>query len=159
MNFVALDVETAVGNRNSICQIGIVTVENGKITNKYSRLIQPPGNEYFYRNIDIHGITPADTKKEPTFDVLWPEIKSLIGENLIVAHNAAFDIDCLKKTLTYYNLEVPDFKSDCTYKRTGLKLNLASEKYGIKLSHHHDALADSMACAEIYLKIMNSINE
>ena len=112
MNFVALDVETAVGKRNSICQIGIVTVENGKITNEYSKLIQPPGNEYAYWNTKVHGIVAADTGNSPFFNEVWDEIKAVIGRNLIVAHNAAFDIDCLTKTLKFYNLEVPDFKSD-----------------------------------------------
>ena len=155
MNFVALDVETAVGKRNSICQIGIVRVENGKITEKYSKLIQPPGNEYAYWNTKIHGIVAADTAYSPFFNEIWDEIKAFIGDNIIVAHNAAFDIDCLTKTLKHYNLEVPDFKSECTYKKTGLKLNLACEEYGVVLDNHHEALADALACAEIYLKTYN----
>ena len=153
VDFVAIDVETAQGKRWSICQIGMVKVENGLITGTYDKLVQPPGNEYFYRNTQIHGIEPFDTVKSPFFYQLWGEISAFIGDKLLVAHNAAFDMDCLRKTLDFYNLAIPDFKSECTYKRTGLKLNLACKQYGVKLDNHHNALADSMACAQLFLKL------
>lgn len=40
-NFVAIDFETANGNRASVCSVGIVIVKNGKIINKLYRLIRP----------------------------------------------------------------------------------------------------------------------
>jgi len=42
--FTAIDFETATGNRNSACAVGIVPVENGKITKEYYVIIQPPDN-------------------------------------------------------------------------------------------------------------------
>ena len=39
MNFVAIDVETAIGKRWSIYQIGLAIVENGEITQTFSRLV------------------------------------------------------------------------------------------------------------------------
>ncbi len=155
VDFVAIDVETAHGKRWSICQIGMVKVEAGNIVDTYDKLVQPPGNEYFYRNIQIHGITPEDTANSPFFNQLWNEIKAFIGDKMLVAHNAAFDMDCLRKTLGYYNLDVPDFKSDCTYKRSGMKLDLACKTYHIRLDNHHNALADSIACAQLFLKLNN----
>jgi DNA polymerase-3 subunit epsilon len=67
MNFTAIDFETATGKRDSACAVGIVTVENGAITEEYYSLIQPPGNEYFGMNIAVHGIHPQDTQGAPTF--------------------------------------------------------------------------------------------
>jgi DNA polymerase-3 subunit epsilon len=108
MNFIALDVETAQGKRWSICQIGLVFVENSKIANTYSQLVQPPENEYFYRNTQIHGIKASDTRNAPFFPEIWKEIFPLISGKKLVAHNAAFDMDCLRKTLSFYNMEIPD---------------------------------------------------
>ena len=65
MNFTAIDFETAVSARNSICAVGIITVENGKIVEEYHQLIQPPYNEYNYHNSQIHGITSEDTENSP----------------------------------------------------------------------------------------------
>jgi len=42
MSLDALDVETAVGKRWSICKIGLGIVENGKIVRIVSKLVQPP---------------------------------------------------------------------------------------------------------------------
>ena len=67
MTFSAIDFETATGYRHSACAVGIVTVENGEITDQYSTLIRPPGNEYWSGNIGVHGIRPKDTVRAPTF--------------------------------------------------------------------------------------------
>jgi DNA polymerase-3 subunit epsilon len=67
VNFTAIDFETATGYRHSTCAVGIVTVENGEITEQYYSLIQPPENYYWGSNIGIHGIRPADTAKARDF--------------------------------------------------------------------------------------------
>ena len=82
MTFTAIDFETATGHFHSACAVGIVTVENGIITEEYYTLIQPPNNEYSYHNIMVHGIKPIQTLQEKTFDDLFPEIKkAVVREN------------------------------------------------------------------------------
>lgn len=90
-NFVAVDFETAQTpwRKNIfICQIGIVVVENGVITEMISRLVQPPGNKYEKGCVDVHGITPKITKLEPTFDELRKNIEKFFIGTTLVAHNA-----------------------------------------------------------------------
>lgn len=157
MNFVALDVETAVGKRWSICQVGIAVVENGEITRTISKLVKPPQNEYSPWNIRVHGILPEMTENQPEFPEVWKEIQPLINGKKLVAHNAAFDINCLQQTLEYYNLSVPNFECDCTFKITGQKLDAICNAYDIELINHHDATADAVACAKVYLKLLNGI--
>ena len=157
MNFTAIDFETAIGKRWSICQVGIVRVENGRIMAKISRLVKPPNNEYSEWNTRIHGITSTDTIDSPIFSEIWDEIKPYIENNLVVAHNTDFDIDCLYKTLEYYDIPKPRFEIDCTYKRTGQKLDNLCEAFDIELGNHHDAECDAKACAEIYIKLLNNI--
>lgn len=91
-SFVALDVETATGKRSSICEIGIAVIEDSEIKESKSWLIQPDGNVYWRRNIDIHGITPSDTQDKPTISEIWKEILPYIENRTIVAHNTAFDM-------------------------------------------------------------------
>ena len=154
MNFIALDVETAIGKRWSICQIGLAIVEKGKIISTISKLVQPPQNEYNHWNINVHGITPEMTINEPLFPKIWNEIYPLIRNKSLVAHNAPFDINCLQQTLEYYNLPIPDFKCACTYAQTGKKLDIACKEFDIELTNHHDAASDAVACAEVFLKIL-----
>lgn len=155
-DFIAIDVETAQGKRWSICQIGLVIVENGEIKETVSKLVQPPNNEYSPFNIRIHKITPEETLNSPYFNEVWESIFPIIENKKLVAHNASFDISCLNQTLDYYNIEKPDFKYDCTYKLTGEKLKVACKKYDISLENHHDALCDAKACANLFLKLKDN---
>lgn len=150
MNFTAIDFETAQGAGHSICQIGLVQVENAKIVSTINQLIQPPDNYYSYYNIKVHGITPEMTRNSPSFDDFWGNLKPYIEGQKVVAHNASFDISCLKHTLAYYDLAVPCFEQQCTYRIFKKKLSVLCEQYRIPLIHH-DALSDAMACAKLYL--------
>jgi DNA polymerase III subunit epsilon len=154
MEFVAIDFETANNFPYSICQIGIIKVVNSRIVEEKCLLVQPPDNYYVKWNILVHGITPHQTNNCLMFNELWPEISCYFENTLIVAHNAKFDIGCLKKTLQYYNLPIPSFRYECTLGYTGLNLHSACQAYDIQLHRHHDALCDARACAEIYLKIL-----
>ena len=155
-SFVALDFETAQGNSWSICQVGLVRVENGIITNEINCLIQPPNNYYWQRFIDIHGITPNMTKDALTFDKVWHKIEPFIKGQAVVAHNGlSFDFPVLKKTLEYYGIQTPEYDKHCTYRI--FRQNLASlcNQYKISLNHH-DALSDAKACAELFLIHLNN---
>ena len=155
-SFVALDFETAQGNSWSICQVGLVRVENGIITNEINCLIQPPKNYYWQRFIDIHGITPNMTKDALTFDKVWHKIEPFIKGQAVVAHNGlSFDFPVLKKTLEYYGIQTPEYDKHCTYRI--FRQNLASlcNQYKISLNHH-DALSDAKACAELFLIHLNN---
>lgn len=160
MNFTAIDFETATGYSHSACAIGLVTVENGIITEEYHTLIQPPDNEYWYRNIMVHGIKPVQTMNLPTFDDIFPEIKQRIFGRKLVAHNEAFDRGVLTKTMRYYGLYYDELELadrwECTckiYRAKGYKpanLRACSDRHGIQLVHH-EALSDARACAKLYM--------
>jgi DNA polymerase-3 subunit epsilon len=159
MNFTAIDFETATGYRSSACAVGIVTVENGEITETYYSLIQPPGNQYWIGNIEIHGIRPKDTSSAPTFGELYPEIRKRLAGRTLVAHNASFDRSVLGKTMEHYGLDGSELNLtgwECTlriYRSKGFhpcKLSDCCGRLGIELNHH-EALSDALACARLYL--------
>ena len=154
--FTAIDFETAQGKRWSICQVGLVRIENGIITKTINKYVCPPDNYYFYRNLEIHGISPEHTRNAPNFSVVWNEIKPFIQNQTVVAHNGAFDFSCLTQALDFYNVEHPEYEKKCTYKIYGQNLASLCAEYKIKLNHH-DALSDALACAELYKKHLNKI--
>ena len=165
MNFAAIDFETATGKHYSACAVGIITVENDKIIDEYNSLIQPPYNEYSYYNSKVHGITEHDTANTPLFLDVYPEIRDLLADQTVVAHNEAFDRSVLQKTMEYYNLDYSELNIsnpwECTlkiYRAKGYKpasLDACCSKQGIKLNHH-EALSDARGCAMLYLK--NSVS-
>ncbi|HTB06397.1 MAG TPA: 3'-5' exonuclease [Bacteroidia bacterium] len=149
-SFTAIDFETAHPKMWSICQIGLVRVENGRVLYTINKLVQPPDNYYHPRFIDIHGIKPEATANAPTFDKVWASVKPFIYKQHVVAHNSAFDVTCLKQVLAYYSLEIPEFKKHCTYKLYRKGLSALCKIHSIELNHH-DALSDANACAQLYL--------
>jgi len=151
-SFTAIDFETANGYVAAICQVGLIRVEHGKITNEINILVQPPDNYYWSRFIDIHGITPDDTSNAPTFDKIWHLIEPFITNQCVVAHNGmSFDFPVLRKTLEYYGIQTPEYEKFDTYRIYKEKLSLLCEEYCIDLQHH-DALSDARACAELFLR-------
>lgn len=155
--YTAIDFETAVGARNSICQVGIAVIKNGKIVKTISELVQPPENKYSHWNIQVHGIYPEDTANAPLFPEVWEKIRPYIEGKCLIAHNSAFDESCLRKTLDYYHIPVPEFKCICTYRLTNMRLDAACNAYGIVLDNHHDATADAVACGELFLKVRANV--
>lgn len=160
MTFTAIDFETATGHPESVCAVGIVTVNDGIITDEFHALIQPPNNEYWYRNIMVHGIKPIETLNEKTFDSVFPEIQKRLFGRKIVAHNEVFDRNVLMKTMKYYGLyydelEIP-MRWECTckiYRAKGYKpanLKNCADLNNIQLNHH-EALSDARACAKLYM--------
>lgn len=171
MDFVAIDFETANEKRNSPCSLGIVVVKNGEIIEKIYHLIKPKEMRFMPINIGIHGIRPSMVRDELEFDKVWEKIKRYFNNNLVVAHNASFDISVLRNTLELYNIEMPSFQYICTMKLSSnfycnlenARLNTVNNFLGFKFNHH-DALADAIACGNILFNISeelktNDINE
>ena len=164
MNFVAIDFETANEKRNSPCSIGIVVVKDGEIVEKIHHLIKPKEMRFTPLNIGIHGIRPTMVENELEFDEVWEKIKGYFNNSLVIAHNAAFDISVLRKTLELYNIEAPSFNYICTMKISrnfynaldDAKLNTVNNFLGYEFNHH-DALADALACSNILLNVSSEL--
>lgn len=149
--FTAIDFETANHHPASICQVGLVRVERGEIVKQVNRLVQPPKNNFYYKNIEVHGIRPEHTEHAPTFDVVWHEdMKRFIEDEVVVAHSVGFDVNCLRNALAWYDEVQPAFEERCTLTIYRRGLAYLSKKYKIPL-RHHDALSDAHCCAQLYL--------
>ena len=156
-NYTAIDFETATPKRFSICQVGLVRVENGMIVKRINILVQPPDNYYWKRFSGIHGITAKHTAKSLAFDRVWPYIEPFITNQNVVAHNGfGFDFRCLNKTLEYYNIKQPEYSAHCTYKIFKNNLFALCNQFKIPLQHHN-ALSDAMACAELFMMYQKGV--
>jgi len=162
MTFTAIDFETATAARNSACAVGLVTVENGAITDRYYSLIRPPENQYAWHNIQVHGIKPEETADALPFrDLFLTELLPRIDNQLLVAHNAPFDRSVLTASLVSADLPSATYADPtrwvCTlrlYRQKGYnpcRLSDCCAALNIALDHHH-ALSDAIGCAELYLR-------
>lgn len=157
MRYVAIDFETANNQPTSACSVGLAKMEDGKLIDSYYTLIRPPSSYFSPMNISIHGIQPEDVEDAPEFDLIWPDILLFIGDDLLIAHNAPFDIGILRAMLTHYELPIPPLRYTCTVRISrkvwpqfsSHRLTDLSRRFGFDYRAHH-ALDDAVNCALLF---------
>jgi DNA polymerase-3 subunit epsilon len=156
LNFTAIDFETANEKRASICSMGLVVVRKGVIIREDHFLVKPKEMRFTDINSRIHGITPEDVKDAHEFNMLWEHLSGMFEQEIVLAHNANFDIDALRQTLSAYDIEHPDIRYICTQKLAqeafsdlnNYRLSDVADHIGIELDHHN-SLSDARAAATI----------
>lgn len=162
MQFVSIDFETANEKRFSPCAIGVVVANEQGIIDEYYSLINPL-QDFSPFNIQVHGITDQDIKYAPTFPELWPELRTYLDNNLIIAHNASFDMSVLRNTLDHFGLTYPELDYLCTVniskniwpQLSNHKLNTVAAYHQITFDHHQ-ALEDARVAAKIFIKALEA---
>lgn len=162
--FSAIDVETANAQRASICAVGIVHVEDGRIVGRHKWLVKPPDGFEEFRgfNIGIHGIHARDVADAPTFASIVPTISAELLGRHVVAHNASFDISAIAQACQACGAELPSFAYSCTMQLCRHLLDLPSyslpfcaNALGVPLGEHHDPTADAEMSALIALALLD----
>ena len=165
--YIVVDLETTGLDPYKGCEIieiGITKIINGEIVKNYSRLIKP-------KNIipnfitDITNIDNDMVKNEECIEVILPKFREYIGDRVIIAHNAKFDLKFLNYYLEKMNLN-PITKYICTlellkqnksYKGKNKKLETACKYYNIENINAHRADSDTLATAKLFLKIKEEV--
>lgn len=167
-SFVAIDFETANHSRVSICAAGLAVFENGDLAEAPYWLVRPPKGHGWFREdfIAVHGLTHLDVLDAPEFPVIAPEILSrLTRADLVIAHNAEFDIGHLRETLNHFDVACPEFDYVCTCQLSrrvwpemeNHQLGTLAEHIGHEFNHHH-AQADAEAAGRVLLAMMKQVN-
>ena len=158
--FNAIDVETANADRASICQIGIIHVRNGIITEQWQTLVNP--EDWFDPwNVEIHGIDEDDVKDSPTLPDVHSELRSRLHGAVLVSHTA-FDRVACERAMTRYKLDQLEvtWLDSARIARRAWPERYGRAGYGLKSIamdldisfQHHDAREDARAAAEIVLR-------
>jgi DNA polymerase-3 subunit epsilon len=163
VSFVVVDLETTglTPEPGGIMEIGAVRVERGRIVDEFQRLVRPvkPPPPFI---VHLTGITWAMLREQPRLSDVWPEFVGFVGNGLLVAHNAAFD-------LSYLNLAAHELTGSiltdmhlCTLKlarrlvpetrRRGL--DALAALFGIRSDGRHRALGDARITAEVLFHLL-----
>lgn len=162
--YIVCDVETPDKLNSYICSIGLTIVENEKITDTKYSLIKS-NCEFNENNVKIHGITKDMVADAPTFFEFWNENFNIFENNIVVAHNASFDLSVIKKELNRNNIELNSIAYIDTLQLARQCLKL--EHYGladvckaldVDLENHHCALDDCVATAKVLIKLISGYN-
>jgi DNA polymerase-3 subunit epsilon len=160
LNFTAIDFETANSSNASACSVGLVKVRDGLVVDRASWFIRPPlGHDHFSEwNTRIHGIVAPDVADAALWSEQLPDLVAFADDDHLVAHNAGFDMGVISGACRASLIEVPRFSYLCslkvarkTYNLDSYRLPVAAMAAGFEDFAHHDALADSEACAAIII--------
>ncbi len=168
LSFVAFDTETSgpypLGNE--IVEVGLVKWESGQEVASFDQLIKPQrpmGQEV----IAIHGITNEMVEHSPPMEKVIGQVREFIGESVLVAHHAPFDLGFLVVDLEKYGLPLPSTMPLCSslisrkvIKGTdNHKLQTLVKHLKINAGPAHRAESDARACLQVALHCFEMIGE
>lgn len=159
--YCVLDLETTglSFRTEKITEIGIMKMQNGEVIDEFSCFVNPE-KLIPPKVVEVTNITDDMVKEAETIDKVFPKMLDFIGDSVLVAHNADFDIGFLK-----YNAKELGYTLENTYMDTlrlakelfpdfkKYKLGLIAEKLGIKVEVAHRALDDVDTTVKV-LKVM-----
>lgn len=152
LEYTAIDFETANAYRGSPCAVGLVRVRNGQPVDEQRWLIRPPEQVDYFDNFNsiLHGIDAEMVRNAPRWSAVLPVLVDYIGDDVVVAHNAGFDIGVIRYACAVDNIEWPEMRFLCTMVMARRALSLPSyrlpyvaESCGFEMGQHHDPLADA----------------
>lgn len=158
LSYTAIDFETANYHRGSPCSLGMVKVRDGAPVDERHWLMRPPeGYDHFALfNVALHGITPTMVEHEPRWHDRLPAMLEFIDGDVVIAHNAAFDIGVVRDACSFGCIAWPSLDFLCTLVMSRRALALPSyrlpfvmDALGIPFHGHHDALADARAVTAV----------
>lgn len=167
MREVVLDTETTGFDPNAghrIVEIGAVELVNHLPTgNTYQKYVNPerdmpPGA------FEVHGLSEEFLSDKPVFAEIADGFLEFLGDAVIVAHNAEFDMNFLNAELSWLDKPVidpvraVDTVSMARRKFPGAQANLDAlcRRFQIDLSDRalHGALKDAQLLAAVYLELL-----
>lgn len=171
--FVVLDTETTGFDydRDRILCIGAVMLRNNTIAVNKGMEIYIDQVYYNKETAKIHGILKkGNIKKIPELEAI-KQLLAYLGNAVIVAHHAHFDICMINKALKRHGLpKLKNMVLDTSnlYKRTLLKSNLLekkesysldelADKFDISKKDRHTAMGDAFITAIAFLKILSKL--
>lgn len=166
MKYAILDLETTGHSvLDQIIQIGLVVVSDElEVVDTFSTFVKPTVEiPAFITNLT--GITEADVQDAPDLNDALLEVIPRIDDAVLVAHNVGFDANFLNHALDQCGylpfagrrLDTMELLRILFPSITSYQLGTAAEQLGIVHEQHHQADADAMATAQIFIQCVQKL--
>ncbi|VEN74423.1 conserved membrane hypothetical protein [Candidatus Desulfarcum epimagneticum] len=165
LNFTVFDTETTgldPSGGDEIISIGGFRIVNSRIlkTDYFDELVDPR-RPIPWESVKIHGIYPEMLNGKPTAAKVLPLFKEFVGDTILIAHNAAFDMKMLqmKEEATGVKLINPTLDTMLLSAvvhpaQEDHTLEAIAERLGVSIVGRHTALGDALATGELFLKML-----
>lgn len=166
--YVIFDIETTglSVTSNKIIELAGVKMKEGKEIDRFSTFIDP--HERIPYNIQqLTNITDDMVKGAPELEEMLPKFLEFVGDAVLVAHNARFDIGFIQANCK--QLGLPEVKNPVldTLELARLlfptlknhRLNTLTDKFKVNLENHHRAIDDSIALGHVLFHLLKEAAE
>jgi DNA polymerase-3 subunit epsilon len=167
LDYVVVDTETTgldISRGDKIISISGVRIRGGRIQDAdiFNTLVNPgrpiPGKTVAIHHIEDHMVAGA-----PSMDEVYPQFVEYVGDSVLVAHNAAFDMKCLDIAAAAAGLPQIDnpvldtlFLSYALHQEIeGHSLDAIAARMGITIEGRHTSLGDARATAQVFLGLLS----
>ena len=165
--YCVLDLETTglSFRTEKITEVGIIKIRNGEVIDEFECFVNPE-KPIPQEVVEVTHITDDMVKDAETIDKVIPKIIDFIGDSVLVAHNADFDIGFLKHNFAEYG-----YSLDNTYIDTlrlakvifpdmkRYKLGLIADKLDIVVEVAHRALDDVKTLVAVFNVMIQKLKE
>lgn len=167
-NYVVFDVETTglSVTSNKIIELAGVKMCEGREIGRFAKFINPH-EKIPYNITQLTNITDEMVQDAPELEPVIREFVEFVGDSILVAHNARFDMGFMQHALK--NLDLPIFTNPVldTLELARLihptlknhRLNTLAAKYKVSLENHHRAIDDSIALGGILFGLLHDAAE
>jgi DNA polymerase-3 subunit alpha (Gram-positive type) len=168
-DFVVFDLETT-GAKCPPCrvtEIGAYRIENWEIVGEFQTLVNPETSIPPFI-AQLTGITDQMVRNAPKFAEVIPDFLDFIGDAILVAHNAHFDIRFLNNEIGRiydgYRVANPHL---CTVQLSrkllpqieNHRLHTVADYYSISIKNRHRAGDDAFATAKIFVNLLEQLKD
>ena len=165
--YCVLDIETTglSFRTEKITELGAVIYKNGEIIKEFECFVNPE-KPIPQEVVEVTHITDEMVKDAESIETILPKFLEFIGDRIIVAHNADFDVGFIK-----YNAEKLGIKLENTYIDTlrlakdlfpdykKYKLGIIADNLGIKVDVAHRALDDVITLVKVFKVMQDMLKE
>lgn len=165
--YCVLDLETTglSFRTEKITEVGIMKVKDGKVIDEFECFVNPE-KPIPQRVVEVTNITDDMVKDAETIDKVLPKVIEFVGDSVLVAHNADFDIGFLKYNAKQLGLSLentyldtlrlakqlfPDFKK--------YKLGMIADNLGVEVLVAHRALDDVDTTVKVFNIMLDKLKE
>lgn len=161
--FVVFDVETTGLSAvyDTIIELAAVKIKGGEIIDRFESFANPH-HPLSATTINLTGITDDLVENAPEVEEVLRNFHDWIGDAVLVAHNASFDMGFLNVGYKKINFEkatnpVIDTLELARFLYPEMKnhrLNTLAKKFDVELTQHHRAIYDAEATGYLFLKML-----
>ncbi|MFS1518411.1 PolC-type DNA polymerase III [Bacillus sp. SCS-151] len=166
--YVVFDVETTGLSAvyDTIIELAAVKMKDGEIIDRFEAFANPH-HPLSATTIELTGITDDMVKDAPDIDVVIKQFHDWVEDDILVAHNASFDMGFLNvgyKKVDYDKAKNPvidtlELARALYPELKNHRLNTLCKKFDIELTQHHRAIYDAEATGYLLAKLLKDAHD